>query len=73
MIKKTTPKAHKIYDAYNQNQITKNAEYLAEITHKEQKHAHLGDFKFIDLFAGIEEYANLLKVMYGVNVYFHLK
>lgn len=50
----TTPKAHKFYDAYNQNQITKNAEYLAEVTHKEeQKHAHLGDFKFIDLFAGI--------------------
>lgn len=51
---KKTDKPHKIYDAYNQNQITKNAEHLAEITHnEEQKYAYLGDFKFIDLFAGI--------------------
>lgn len=51
---KPTQKTHKIYDAYNQNQITKNAEHLAEITHsEEQKYAHLGDFKFIDLFAGV--------------------
>lgn len=51
---KLTQKTHKIYDAYNQNQITKNAEHLAEITHnEEQRYAHLGDFKFIDLFAGV--------------------
>lgn len=51
---KSAQKTYKIYDDYNQNQITKNAEHLAEITHsKEQKYAHLGDFKFIDLFAGV--------------------
>ena len=43
-----------IFNTYVQNQITKDAENLAELTHKEERsHAHLGDFKFIDLFAGI--------------------
>lgn len=43
-----------IFNTYAQNQITKDAENLAELTHKEERsHAHLGDFKFIDLFAGI--------------------
>lgn len=51
---KIVKKSHKIFEAYNQNQITKNAENLAEITHQEErKHTHLGDFTFIDLFAGI--------------------
>lgn len=44
----------KIFEEYSQNQITKNSEKLAEITHTdERKDADLGDFKFIDLFAGI--------------------
>ena len=46
--------SNKIFNTYAQNQITKDAENLAELTHKEERsHAHLGDFKFIDLFAGI--------------------
>lgn len=45
---------NKVFNTYAQNQITKDAENLAEITHKEERSlAHLGDFKFIDLFAGI--------------------
>lgn len=44
----------KMFNKYNQNQVTKNAEELAEITHiEERKDADKGDFKFIDLFAGI--------------------
>lgn len=51
---KTVEKSNNIFNTYSQNQITKDAENLAKITHKEERnHAHLGNFKFIDLFAGI--------------------
>ena len=51
-VQKTPQK--QIFEGYSQNQISKNAEELAEITHiEERKHAHNSDFKFIDLFAGI--------------------
>jgi len=44
----------KIFSEYNQNHISKNSEELAETTHTyERKYADSGDFKFIDLFAGI--------------------
>jgi len=44
----------KTFEEYSQNQITKNHEKLAEITHiRERKCADAGEFKFIDLFAGI--------------------
>lgn len=51
---KVAEEGKQIFNTYAQNQITKDAENLAELTHKEERsHAHLGDFKFIDLFAGI--------------------
>jgi DNA (cytosine-5)-methyltransferase 1 len=47
-------KSNNVFNAYTQSQISKDAENLAEITHKEERsHAHLGAFKFIDLFAGV--------------------
>lgn len=47
-------KDQKIFNEYSQKRINQDAENLAEITHKkERENAHLGEFTFIDLFAGI--------------------
>ena len=51
---KGTEKNITVFKEYSQNQITKNSDALAEITHViEREQSHLGKFKFIDLFAGI--------------------
>ena len=43
-----------VFKEFSQNQITKNPDVLAEMTHAtEREQSHLGKFKFIDLFAGI--------------------
>jgi DNA (cytosine-5)-methyltransferase 1 len=51
---KVLKKISRFFKEYSQNQITKNSDALAEITHViEREQSHLGKFKFIDLFAGI--------------------
>ena len=51
---KGTEKNITVFKEDSQNQITKNSDALAEITHViEREQSHLGKFKFIDLFAGI--------------------